>query len=506
MKGTYWIVTLVFLCIQPGIDRLEGQENNNSEFFEELDRYVEEAINEWHVPGLAIGIVKDTNVIYLKGYGFRDLEAKLPVDENTLFPIASLTKAFTSCAFGQLVDEGKAGLDIPVKEYLPDFRMYDQYVTDHLTSRDILCHRSGLPRHDFVLTGRSLPLDEVYHILPYLQFSAGFRESFQYTNILYYVTGYMIGAITGQSWDKIISDQILRPLNMASTFFSIDDIAKTGNYSQPYSVNSGEVNDIPFTRNDDCPAFGMISNVKDMANWLIMNLNNGKYRDKQIVSGDYLVQAHSVQMAIPGPEPFPNPGESFTAGYGLGWYINVYRGHKVVRHSGQVNGFQADVYLLPNQSIGIVVLSNGQTILPGSLCNEIADRLLGLESMDWSSFTYQRFTAALSYWLENMAGRKDSILNEQPSEDELKRYAGTYTHPAYGPLYISATDSILVVKKGTIEFRFGYKKPDIFTALNGEIQGRTMKFHPDENGQIEKLSINLEWGIPESEFTWTGND
>ena len=494
-----WII-FSFLCFHTNMIPLSAQEKSTSDCLNGFDSYVENAMKQWHVPGMAVGVVKKSNIIFTQGYGFRDLEKRLPVDENTLFPIGSLTKAFTSVAFGYLVDEGIAELDQPIIQYCKDFQMSDTYVTEHITPRDLLCHRSGLPRHDFVLTNPNISLEKLFSILPYLDSSTGFREVFQYNSIMYRIIGYLIERISGQRWDTVIQNQILQPLKMENTNFSIDSLTGTGNYSEPYTVNYDKVSKTRFAKNNGCPAFGMVSNLRDMLNWLIMNLNNGKFMNHQIISNEYLTQAQSPQMAIPGPEPYPNPGESFTAGYGLGWYISAYRGYKVVRHGGQVTGFHAYIYLLPNESIGIVILSNGETILPGALCKEIVDRLLGLQPIDWQKYAYDRLKLALKQWDIHMTGIKNSVSKRHLSASKLKAFSGKYAHPAYGTFTIFPNDSRLIAKRGQVEYAFEYSDGDTFIRTEGELQGKRMQFFYDEHGQIDKMTMNLQWGIPPIEF------
>jgi hypothetical protein len=203
-------------------------------------------------------------------------------------------------------------------------------------------------------------------------------------------------------------------------------------------------------------------------------------------------------MGIPEPEPYPNPGESFTAGYGLGWYVSVYRGYKVIRHGGMLSGFSSYIYLFPNQPIGIVVLSSGQTILPGALCKEVADRLLGLKPMDWQRWTLNNFKAALNKWYQNQESK--SVSDGRPPTRELKEFSGSYTHPAYGTFTIYPTGSGLVAKREQSEYFFEHYDQDIFISAGKKLVGKKMQFHQDSTGNISKMTIDLQWGIPPIEF------
>ncbi len=234
---------------------------------------------------MAVGVVKDGEVVYAKGFGYRDVENQLPVTSKTLFAIGSSTKAFTAMAVGMLVDDGKLDLDTPLIEYMPDFRLYDDYATLHVTPRDLLCHRTGMPGYDalWILSSRSR--DEFYRRLRYLEPNAGFRDVFQYNNLMYMVVGILVGCLGGGSWEEFVAERIFRPLGMKHSNFSVIDSQKADDFPQPYLSLTGEHTKIPFRVLDATGPCGSInSTIEDMTKWVMLHLNNGKAGEKQLVS------------------------------------------------------------------------------------------------------------------------------------------------------------------------------------------------------------------------------
>lgn len=472
-----------------------AQERSIEEALLSLDDYIENAMNDWQVPGLAIGIVKDSNVVFTKGYGHRDLESKLPVNENTLFAIGSCTKAFTSVCFGQLVDNKKANLDKPVINYLPNFELSDEYITKNVTARDLMSHRSGLPRHDLVWFGTDLNREKLFKSLKHLEFTKGLREQFQYNNLFYMTVGYMVGHISNQTWEQYTKKNILLPLEMTTSNFSVEQMSETNNFSYPYGLEDDKIKRIPF-RNIDAigPAGSINSSVKEMSNWLIMNLNKGKFNGKQIISNTYLKQAFSQQITTPLNNNIP---EVMLPGYGLGWSSHSFRGYLRIAHGGGIDGFTSFVTLFPKESLGIVILTNSNTPISRILANVIAEKLLGTEEKDWHKESFEKYSEQ-KYKTPN-APKNLPIEGTSPTH-ELKAYVGDYNHPAYGTIHISLSDSGLVASRKPFETFLEHYHYDVFKATQKELTGRRMQFHYNLNGKIEKLTMRMEWAVPAIEF------
>jgi len=321
--------------------------------------FVEKAMKGWKVPGLAISIVKDGKVVFAEGFGFCDVKKGLKVTPQTLFAIGSSSKAFTATAMGILVDECKLDWDNPVREYLPSFKLKDLFAAERMTHRDLVCHRSGLPRHDAIWYGASANRKELFNRLAYLEPSKDFRTIFQYQNLMFMTAGYLVGQIAGKTWEKFVQERILNPLGMNDGNFSVEDSKKAPDFALPYMEKKDKVIEIPF-RNIDAvgPAGSINSNVMDMAKWVLLNLNKGKHGEKQIISEASLKQIHSPQMVMGEMFPgFEKYNELFYDNYGMGWMITFYKGHLLLHHGGGIDGFTALVSFMPRDNMGIVVLT-----------------------------------------------------------------------------------------------------------------------------------------------------
>jgi CubicO group peptidase (beta-lactamase class C family) len=265
--------------------------------FKGFDKFVNKQMDEWKVPGLAICILKDGKLIFSEGFGFRDIEKELPVTSNTLFAIGSCTKAFTATAMGILVDEGKLDWDTPVQTYLPQFRLDDTFASERMTPRDLVCHRSGLPRHDMVWYNSEASREELLNRLQYLKPSKDFRTTYQYQNLMFLTAGYMVGKITGTGWEKFIRTRLFDPLGMTDSNLSVELSKNSSDFAFPYIKKNGASIKIPFRNIDTMgPAGSINSSVTDMANWLLLNLSKGKIGDQQIISENSLLEIHSPQM------------------------------------------------------------------------------------------------------------------------------------------------------------------------------------------------------------------
>src|SRR5262245_44278380 len=349
-----------------------------------FDAFMTKAMADFKVPGAAVVVVKDGKIILIKSYGYRDAAKKLPITGKTMFPIASITKSFTVTALGTLVDQGRLEWDKPVREYLPGFRMYDPVATDQLTPRDLVTHRSGLPRHDLLWYSSSLTRDQLVARLRYLEPSKPIRSTFQYNNLMFVTAGYLAGQVAGTSWEELVQRQILAPLGMNTTRFSSQDARKSPDHALPYRKNrkTDVVSEIEFSRWGDVgPAGAMNSCIDDMARYLLLHVNKGTVEGKQLLGKNNADQMQSPQMVIQHSPLFPEQSE---AAYGMGFLIETYRGHKHVSHGGNLDGFSLQLSFLPNDGIGVVVLTNlDGTFLRDLVPYAVYDRLLGLDNIDW---------------------------------------------------------------------------------------------------------------------------
>jgi CubicO group peptidase (beta-lactamase class C family) len=471
-----------------------------------LDTFVTKVLKDWNAPGVAIAVVEKNKVIYVGGFGYRDVEKKLPVTENTLYAIGSCTKAMTCAILGTLASEGKLDLDKPVRNYLPELKFKNEYTNNHVTLRDMMCHRTGLPRHDMSWYASWASRNEFLKRIEHLEPTYELREKWQYNNFMFLAQGVVIEKITGKSWEQNMKERILNPIGMSTTNFSTKDMEKSDDKSLAYATNAqGVIKHIPY-RNIDAmgPAGSVNSSAKDMAKWLITWINGGKYEGKDIFPASYRNDAMTIQMAIGGGQPSPEFPDLHISGYGLGWGISSYRGHYRVEHGGGIDGFISSTGFFPTDSIGIYVVSNqGQPV--AVIRNFIADRMLKLAYRNWNKSqmdaTERAKKAAAATKKNDSLGRK---FNTKPSH-EFADYAGVYANPGYGTIEIMAGKDGLTSKFNSIDIRFEHLHYDQFNAFPSDpsFDGDDplkVTFHIDGTGNINRLTIPFEGGVDDIEF------
>ncbi|MDD5543765.1 MAG: serine hydrolase [Acidobacteriia bacterium] len=427
----------------------------------DLDSFVEHTRQAFEVPGIAVAVVKDGQVVMAKGYGVRKLGDSTPVDANTLFGIASNTKAFTAAALAILVDEGKLRWDDRVIDHLANFQMSDPYVTREMTVRDLLVHRSGLglgagdlmfwPHTDFTR-------GEIIHNLRYVKLATSFRSHYAYDNVLYLVAGQIIPAVTGKPWEQFIKERLLDPLGMVHSNTSVAAFRPGDDIAAPHAKVEGKLTAISYNNLDNnAPAGALNSCVNDMTKWLIVQLNHGLLRktstgEERLFSERQSREMWSAQTIVPigdPPPPLAALRPNFSA-YGLGWGLTDYRGKKIVSHTGGLAGLVSRVTLVPDLKLGIVVLTNAEE--GGAfqaITYHILDAYLGAPATDWvqayldaKKLSENRAEETVS---KQTAGRnKDS----KPSLP-LEKYAGRY-HDAW------LGDVTLALENGHLVLRFAH--------------------------------------------------
>lgn len=363
-------------------DTPSGQNAGHRNFsVESLDAAVHKALKMTNVPGAAVGLVIDHQVVLLRGYGTRDLAQGLPVTEKTLFSIASCTKAFTTFILGQLVDEGKISWDDPVIKHIPEFRLFDRELTARVTIRDLASHRVGLFRHDALWILSKISRKDVIGRLQYLEPTSKLREKFEYSNLLYSIAGIVIERVTGQTWEEAVCARVFTPLGMESSTTDIGEVQKSSDFSVPFAEIDGIATALPFRSLETVnPGGGINSTVTDMVKWIQLQLAEGKIQSIPLINKETWKEMHTVQM--PFPYSYIKKDEACLLGYGLGWFIGSYRGSHLVSHMGHHEGFFSDVSLLPEENCGLVILTNSSTdggYLISAIRNIIFDQLLGAE-------------------------------------------------------------------------------------------------------------------------------
>ncbi len=473
-------------------DSRAAQRDSYAKALKQLDRYIPEVMAEWQVPGLAISIIKDGRLIYAKGFGFRDVAGQKEVTPRTLFAIGSCTKAFTAATMGILVDEGEVDWDECVTTYLPRFKLKDDFATARMTPRDLLCHRSGLPRHDLMWYNSSATREELFSRLRYLEPSQDFRTHYQYQNLMFMTAGYLVEQVSGMTWEKFIESQIFYPLGMTDSNFSVEDSKQAPDHALPYELKDKEVTAVPFRNIDTIgPAGSINSHVTDMANWVLLNLSKGKFGEQAIVSEASLRETHSPQMISGRSLRYD---ETFYSLYGMGWGMTSYRGHVLLSHGGGIDGFSALVSLMPRDGMGLVVLTNlGGNPAPQAVMYQVYDRLLELEPVDWNGrFLKQREEGEKEAAQAEEKEDVDRVSGTSPSL-ALEAYAGDYTHPGYGVLKVAHEGDSLAATFNAIVHQLEHYHYDVFKMEN-ELLGQTFKvaFALDLKGNAESISVPIE--------------
>ncbi|MCF8304370.1 MAG: serine hydrolase [Bacteroidales bacterium] len=476
----------------------------------QLKAYFEQVITEWKVPGMAVAIVKDDSVILANGYGYKNIETKEPVDENTVFPIASITKSFTSAAIATLVDEGKLNWNDKVRDYLPWFELYSPYVSENMTITDLLCHRSGLKTFsgDLLWYGTDYTREEIIRRAKYLEPAYGFRAHYGYSNIMFMAAGEVIEAVTGKSYEDYIAEEFLEPLSMNRTVPSISQMKKMDNTATAHTDKEGEVITIPFLNWDNVGAAGLLnSSVQDMTQWIKLQLNRGTLSGKEYFSKEAnheMWRAHMVQEVNAGSKNLW-PTTHFKA-YGLGWGMNDYYGKKVVGHGGGYDGIISYLGMVPGEKLGFIILTNANSLLYYAMRYTILDAFLSeKDGKDWSKvmLDYQKKRA------ENQQKQEEKLAEERMKNTSptlhLKEFAGTYGGKMYGNAEVTVDNGQLTVQllpaekfKGTLThwhyntFRIEFRE---FPSL----PKGSCHFILDKNGAVKEMKID----VPNPDFDFT---
>lgn len=437
----------------------------------EVDVLVENTLKTFNVPGIAVGIVKDGKLVLAKGYGVANIKTGKKVDANTLFGIASNSKAFTASALAILVDEGKINWDDKVKKYLPEFKMYNEYVTNEFTIRDLLTHKSGLglgagdlmiwpDGHDFT------PKDIVKNI-QYLKPVSGFRTKYDYDNLLYVIAGEVIEKVSGKSWCDFVEERLMKPIGMKDSAASWSRLKDTANTIVPHVPTNGKLEIVPrYTNHIFDAAAGLYASVNDLSQWLIVQMNKGKYgTNQQLFSEKQWKEMWTPQTIQPLPNPYPYI--SNFRNYGLGWRLEDINGHLQVSHTGGLDGIVTQSIMIPDVKLGIIVLTNQQNGAAFNvISNTIKDSYLGLPKFDHLAYLGQERRAKednADKITDEVWAKVDQNLKQKVKVD-FKKYIGTYNDNWFGTVTIFE-------KKGKLYFASSRSK-----RLVGEIF-----FYKDQN-------------------------
>ncbi len=479
-----------------------------------LDTELEKILGDWKIAGFAVAVIEKNKIIYSKGFGYRDLENKIPVTPNTLFPIGSCSKAFTSSLLGVLEKDGKLDLDKPATTYIPFLKFYNKEMNDKLTARDMMSHRTGLPRHDYSWYLFNMPShDSLLMRVQYQEPNAGLRERWQYNNFMFLAQGVIAEKITGKSWEQNIKDRFLDSLNMTRSNFSIADMTKDPDHSIGYRVEKDSIikKTDYYNISGMGPAGSINSSVNEMSNWLSTWINNGKFNGKEILPEPYVRNAISSQMVIGAALPDKENPDIHFSNYGLGWFLSSYRGHYRVEHGGNIDGFSASASFFPADSIGIVVLTNQDgSAVPSIVRNLVADRMLKLKYINWSENRKKAIDKAKAQQKESEKSAVSNQVKGTKPSHQLTDYEGIFNHPGYGDIEIFLKNDSLFGQTPKEIFWLRHYHYDVFEAktidktegIDTTAGGLRLNFRTNEAGKIECVAISLETSLKPLDFTY----
>lgn len=460
-----------------------------------VDRLAQETMKQWKLPGLAIAIVKDDRVVLAKGYGVKELGGSAAVTDETLFQIASTSKAFTTTALAMLVDDKKLAWDDAVRQHVVYFHLDDPCADSQVTLRDVVSHRTGLSRHDELWDNSGMSREEVIRAIGHVELAKPFRSAYQYQNIMFMAAGEAVAHASGMSWNDFVRTRIFQPLRMSRSITTFAEWNASADHAGPhrYDVKSGAVSLYHVVDEDNLgPAGTIASCARDMAQWLRLQLGDGTVDGKKLVSPDSLNETKTPQttLRLDGATRELNPEANLLA-YGMGWNISDYFGSKVISHAGALNSFRTQVVLLPKEHAGIVLMTNvGRGISILALRYALIDQLLGRPSRDWNAYFL-----GVEKKLDDEAAAKKVERESKRHRDthpsrELAAYAGTYENAAYGAATVTVENDGLVLRWRRLTLPLAHYNFDTFSAFSEEDDvDEQVEFRLDADGEVRMLTI-----------------
>ena len=470
-----------------------------------LDSELEKVLKKLEEPGFAIAIVENDQILYSKGFGYRDYENKIKVDSNTLFAIGSATKSFTSSLLGVLREDEKLDFEDSPIDHINELRFYNSQMNDVISIRDMMSHRTGLPRHDaswyfFPTFSKDSLVSRVKHHKPF----TSVRNQWWYNNFMFMLQGVIAERITNKTWSENIKEMIFDPLGMTRSNTSIAELENSENAAFGYSQDFKKMDYYKIAGMG--PAGSINSSVNEMSKWLITWINKGEYKGKKILPPNYTEEAISSQSVVVANLPDEdNPGLHLT-NYGYGWFLSSYKGHYRVEHGGNIDGFSTSAAFYPSDKVGIIVLSNqNASNTPSIVRNIISDRMLDVKKTDWLKYHFDKLKEAELIQKElDKNEDSDKIKGTNPSRS-MNEYEGEYTNLGYGTFDISMKNDSLFMKIPNKTFWLSHHHYDTFLPYelkNGKVNLEDesvifITFSADQLGEIKKLSTGLEPAIEE---------
>jgi len=476
---------------------VNAQENKLPAFISDsLDNYIKTAVNDWNIPGLAVAVVKDGKVVFMKGYGVTKAGSNEPVDENTLFMIGSNTKAFTATSLALLQEAGQLSMNDKVQKWLPYFRLRDSLASADIRICDLLSHRIGFEtfQGDFTYWTSDLTREEIIRKMALIHAPYPFRTKWGYCNAAFVTAGEIIPAVTGRKWEDVVRDSILNPLHMDRTLLMSAELKNAKNIAFPHTLIDNKISQIRFANLDNLAAAGsMVSSVSDMTHWLLAQLSMGQYNQIQAIPAG-AIQSIREPYSIITSDPADGRLSHFYL-YGLGLSINDMAGKILCSHTGGVDGFLSCVMFMPEEQLGIVVLTNSdQNGLYNSLANEIRDAFLELPLKNYSARSLARFRAGQVADSGRLDSLRQIVSKGNKPAFPLSSYCGRYTNEVYGDIFVQAENTQLSITfsnhpdmKASLEylennsFLCTYSNPEMgvfempFHVTDGKVTGLTLR-------------------------------
>lgn len=471
-----------------------------------FDEWANAQLKKLRVPGMAVAVVLRGEVVFAAGYGLRDVAEDLPVDADTLFAIGSTTKAFTTFGIELAAAEGLLDWDEPVRTYLPTLRLIDPLAEQQLTLRDMCAHRSGLPRHDLVwYANPELTREGMLGRLAHLEPTVGFREAWQYNNLMFATAGLALERVSGGSWEEWTRARILEPLGMERTRFGLVETLATDNHALPHDRKRGKFVAIDMRDLTQIgPAGSIHSSANDMARWVTLLLDGGEFEGTQLLSPGHFANLVQPVTTFGGITP---ASEGPTA-YALGWMVDSHEGHLRIHHGGGIDGFTTQVELYPGDELGIFTVTNRASPLTNIAASQLAERFLGLPPVDRTGLAVSQLDTADEMRASMRSMSAAERVPDAPAARPVASYAGRYSHPGYGDVTIELVDAAappadqaLGLRYGILDVPLEHWHYEVFRCSEADgmelAEGLMVHFRDDRDGYVAALEIPLE-GTTES--------
>jgi CubicO group peptidase (beta-lactamase class C family) len=460
---------------------------------EAVDAIVADALKTFQVPGAAVVVVRGNDTLILKGYGRRSIDSDKPVTPDTIFPLASCTKQFTTTLLAMLVDDGVVGWDDKVKKLYPAFKLSDPNANELLTLRDLLSHRTGLGGHDLLWYRAPWGIDHTLKQVPLLPLEYPFRSGYRYNSITFMAAGRIAEKAGKAKWEKMVRERICEPLEMKSVYFTTTDIPKDADRALGHRLNkAGKVERMPaYEMKEPNPSGSMYTTARDLAQWVQFHLAEGVAPNgNRIVSTSPLLETRTGQnimrLGDSAKTLFP---ETVQLNYAMGWVVNDYRGLKMTGHGGLIDGYRIQITLIPDKNLGIVVLTNlHDTRMPMAVTNSLIDLYCDLKPKEWTAYYKKLVDDEAESRKVALAARETARNPNAKASLPLADYAGKYEHPAYGTATVTLTNGKLTASYSSFVCPLDHFESDSFRITDGFFEEELAEFTV-KDGKVVGLKL-----------------